>query len=68
MTLEFKIECLSPFFIDGKERLPPGSKIHFSVETDGRLKQEVKDLVVDLLIRHGAITYEIKNWDSLPEV
>jgi len=39
------------------------------VETGGRLKQEVKNLVVDLLEQHCMVmNYTIKNWDKLPEV
>jgi hypothetical protein len=69
MTLEFNVEFQSPFFLYGNERLPSGTKYRFSVETDGRLKQEVKDFVVDLLEKHCmCVAYEIKNWDSLPEV
>jgi len=69
MTLEFEVEFLSPFFLYGIERLPKDSKFQFSVETGGRLKQEVKDLVVDLLQKHCmVVNYTIKDWDKLPEV
>jgi len=69
MILEFDVEFLSPFYVNGSERLPKDSTIQFSVETGGRLKQEVKNLVVDLLEQHCMVmNYTIKNWDKLPEV
>jgi len=69
MLLEFEVEFLSPFYVWGDERLPRNSTIQFSVETGGRLKQEVKDIVVDILQQHCmVVNYTIKDWDKLPEV